>query len=172
MRRRPMMDRIPKRARRAVLLSILMFGSVFSYLFISNLVFGYVQVSGESMLPTLHGGETYVLQRWMYAYGDPDRTHIVALRDPLDDGLSVKRIIGLPGDAVSLADGAVVVNGTELIEAYLPESMKTIQMTPEGAHFRLAPNEYFVLGDNRQNSIDSRIYGPVTRDRILGPIVP
>ena len=167
-----MLDRVPKRARRAVLLSILMFGSVLSYLFISNLVFGYVEISGESMLPTLHGGETYVLQRWMYAYDDPDRTHVVALRDPLDDGLSVKRIVGLPGDQVSLVDGDVVVNGMELIEGYLPEYVRTIQMTPEGAHFKLAANEYFVLGDNRQNSIDSRIYGPVTRDRILGPIVP
>lgn len=167
-----MMNRIPMRARRAVLLSILLFGSVFSYLFISNLVFGYVEVSGESMLPTLHVGETYVLQRWMYAYGEPCRTHVVALRDPLDDGLSVKRIIGLPGDEVSLVGGAVFVNGTELLEPYLPENTRTIQMTPHGVHFKLAANEYFMLGDNRQNSIDSRIYGPVSRDRILGPIVP
>ncbi len=69
----------------------------------------------------------------------PPRARRAALRDPLNDGLSVKR---------------------------------TIQMTPDGNDFKLAANEYFVLGDNRQNSIDSRISGPVTRDRILGPIVP
>jgi signal peptidase I len=98
---------------------------------------------------------------------------VVVLRDPSDNGLSVKRIIAAPGDSIFLKNGSVYVNGRKLSEAYLAPGTPTFTESKYRDQLILCgQDQYFLLGDNRQNSIDSRTYGPVPRGNILGPIIP
>jgi len=150
-----------------------------SYLFISQYLLQSVQVVGVSMSPTLKNSGFYLLNRGVYLIRDPQPKDIVVIRDPLDQSFSVKRIIARPGDAVYLKDGRIYVNGQALVEPYLPEGMPTFVsakrtkqgIKPERDTYLLGKNEYFLLGDNRLNSADSRVYGPVPRQNILGAII-
>jgi signal peptidase I len=97
---------------------------------------------------------------------------VVVLRDPADNGFSVKRVIATGGDSVYLSDGAVYVNGHKLNEPYLPPGTRTFTgSSGRDLFFKCGPDQFFVLGDNRNNSIDSRIYGPVPGGNILGLII-
>ena len=93
---------------------------------------------------------------------------IVAIRDPLDDEYSVKRVIGLPHEEVSLQDGAVHVNGSVLEEPYLSKKVQTYSFVSYPTVFKPGVGEYLVLGDNRVASLDGRVYGPIPRERIVG----
>jgi signal peptidase I len=150
-----------------------------SYLFISHFVLQSVQVVGVSMSPTLSNSGRYLLNRFVYLLRDPHPSDIVVIRDPLDQSFSVKRIIARSGDTVCLRDGRIYVNGRALIEPYLPAGMPTfasVKRTAWGIKcgkeaYSLGKDEYFLLGDNRLNSADSRIYGPVPRQNILGAVI-
>jgi signal peptidase I len=84
----------------------------------------------------------------------------------------VKRIIGVSGDSIYLKEGAVFINGRKLSEPYLPASTPTYPYGSSQEQFIICgKDQYFLLGDNRMNSADSRSYGPVARNRILGLIV-
>jgi len=143
-----------------------------SYFVISHFVLQTVQVVGESMIPTLHDSQQYLLNRWVYYFRAPKRNEVVVLRDPSDKGFAVKRVIGMEGDKVVFRRGRVYVNDHELKEPYLVPGMSTFPCpdTKEQV-FILQKDQYFVLGDNRRNSTDSRAYGPVSRQSILGLIV-
>jgi signal peptidase I len=96
----------------------------------------------------------------------------VVIRDPVDGSLSVKRVIGIAGDIIRLKDGAVSLNGKLLRESYLPQGTPTYPRP--GLHeqsFKCGDDQYFVLGDNRNLSLDSRVYGPISRQRILGLVI-
>src|SRR3989454_3576279 len=124
-----------------------------SYFVISHFVLQTVQVVGVSMLPTLNDSQLYVLNRWVFYFRPPNRNDVVVLRDPIDKGFAVKRVIGLAGDNVVFKKGRVYVNDQKLEEPYLVPGMSTFPCpdTNEQA-FTLGKDQYFVLGDNRRNS--------------------
>jgi len=143
-----------------------------SYFVISHFVLQSVEVVGESMVPTLRDSEHYLLNRWVYVVRSPQRNDVVVIRDPLDNTYAVKRVIGAAGDLVFLRGGNVYVNGRKLEEPYLNKGTPTYTVGPKKEQLiKCGNNEYFVLGDNRKNSTDSRTYGLVTRDRILGMLM-
>jgi signal peptidase I len=143
-----------------------------SYFVISHYVLQTVKVVGRSMVPTLYDSQRYLLNRWIYHFHPPRHNDIVVLRDPSDNGFSVKRVIATPGDSLYMKDGYVYVNGARLNETYLAPNTPTFTDSKYREKLILCgKDQFFVLGDNRLNSIDSRAYGPVPRQNILGPIV-
>jgi signal peptidase I len=143
-----------------------------SYLLISHFIFQFVKVSGTSMYPTLFNAGNYWLNRYVYLEHRPQRDDIVALKDPQDGMLLVKRVIALPGESVYLNNGAVYVNGKKLNETYLlPRTPTYAYEKNENELIVCGSNQYFVMGDNRNNSTDSRTFGTVPRKDILGKIV-
>ena len=146
--------------------------SVTSYYVISHFFFQSVRVVGRSMVPTLNDSQQYLLNRWIYHVRSPQRLDVVVIRDPADNGFSVKRIIGVSGDSIYLKGGAVYLNGRILNEPYLSKNTPTYPLGTSSEKFIICgKDQYFLLGDNRMNSADSRSYGPVSRNRILGLIV-
>jgi signal peptidase I len=143
-----------------------------SYWLISRFFLASVQIVGASMMPTLHDSERLLLNRWIYYLRRPHTGEIVVFRDPVDRGKAVKRIIAAPGDSVDLREGRVFVNGRQLAENYLEAGMPTFpHMGRLEQTFTCGKDQYLLLGDNRQNSADSRAYGLVRRQEILGLIV-
>lgn len=142
-----------------------------SYFIFSRYVVQCVQVVGSSMQPTLHNSDRCLLNRWIYHVREPHRYDVVVLKDPAG-GYAVKRIIAVGGDLISIKEGSVFVNGQKLDEPYLPAKTPTFP-TGQGnsASFALEKGRYFVMGDNRLNSADSREYGAIPRQSILGAVV-
>jgi signal peptidase I len=139
-----------------------------AYGFINRFILTSVIVQGRSMAPTLQDGERYLLDRWSYNYRAPSRGDVVVLRDPGHQDLAIKRIVGLPGDRLQVKEGVVFVNGKRHIEPYLTRGTGTYTPDLKEQAVSLGQHEYFVLGDNREVSEDSRYYGPIHRDRIVG----
>jgi signal peptidase I len=159
-----------KQAMACVLVAALAYGS---FQFVTHYVLQSVQVVGASMSPTLHDSERYVLNRWVYHVREPQPKDIVVLRDPVDNCYAIKRIVARQGDAVHLKAGQIYVNGKLLDEPYLPAGTPTFPNPNYREQFIVCGvDKYFVLGDNRNNSADSRIYGAVSRQNILGLVVP
>lgn len=131
-------------------------------------------VKGASMEPTFHDNEYLIINKIDYRLHEPHRGDIVVLRYPRDPSqYFIKRVVGLPGEKIVIRSGSVFIynteypNGWQLDEsAYLPASEMTLGDTTA----ELASNEYFVLGDNRRASLDSRssILGPVPKAAIVG----
>ena len=127
-------------------------------------------VTGASMEPTLNPNEYLVIDKLFYNFFKPERGDIIIMRYPLDSSVYfVKRIIGLPGETISISKGAITIlaqDGTSeaLHEPYLVVSKDAKPDTT----VTLAQDEYFVLGDNRTQSSDSRDWGPLQRRFIVG----
>jgi signal peptidase I len=151
---------------------IIVLGALCCFL-VSHFIFEPVRVSGQSMSPTLLDTGSYWLNRWVYLEHEPKRADIVAVKDPQDGGLVVKRIVALPGESIYFKNGAVYVNGRRLDEFYLPSHTPTYAYEKnEDELLCCGKDQYFVLGDNRGNSTDSRTFGAVPRRDILGKVVP
>lgn len=139
---------------------LLVVGLITHYFFYSILV-----VRGASMEPNYHDGEVLAVSKIAYQIDNPKRGDVVAMFFPGEtDKRFIKRVIGLPGETVTIASGAVSVNGQAVPEAYLPKDLATV---PDLTR-QLTEDEYFVLGDNRSNSSDSRAWGPVPESFIIG----
>jgi signal peptidase I len=130
-----------------------------------------VKVEGTSMMPSLYDQERLFINQFSYKFGlgDIKRGDTVVFWYPEDTTKSyIKRVIGLPGDTVSVENGIVHVNGRKLEESYVPEEYRDDR--PYGPKV-VPPDEYFVLGDHRISSNDSRAWGFVPRNYIYGKAV-
>ncbi|MDP9017581.1 MAG: signal peptidase I [Candidatus Eremiobacteraeota bacterium] len=125
------------------------------------------QVSGLSMAPHIASGEYVLINTVSYRLGQPERGDIVAFRHERSaPSVYLKRIIGLPGDRIAIAHGAVMLNGAKLQEPYVryPDARTFGQVT-------VPPGTLYVLGDNRANSDDSRFWGFVDQQQVIGKAV-
>jgi len=124
------------------------------------------RISGVSMMPNFVDGQFVLVDKLSYLIGQPKRGDVVVLRFPANPTkkLFIKRIIGLPGETVQVANGEVFVNKVPLIESFLPEGTNS---APDVIKV-LGYQEYFVMGDNRPNSNDSRYWGPLPLEDIVG----
>ncbi len=128
-----------------------------------------VHVEGLSMFGTLNDNDYLIANKIDYRLHAPQRGDIIILRPPtLSTTDYIKRVIALPGERLLIKDGHVYINGHLLEEPYLPEAW-TVGTDYGGPNGTVIPaNEYFVMGDNRNRSQDSRVFGPINRDRIDG----
>jgi len=128
-----------------------------------------VKVEGTSMMPSLTDQERIFINKFTYRFSTIERGDMVVFWFPLDKTKSyIKRVVGLPGDRVKIDNGVVTVNGKRLSEAYVPEEYRDHNSYTE---VEVEPNKYYVLGDHRSSSNDSRSWGTVERSYIYGKAV-
>ena len=128
-----------------------------------------VKVEGTSMMPWLTDQERIFVNKFLYRFEEIHRGDIVVFWFPLDPSKSyIKRVIGLPGDAIVVDRGVLKVNGEPVYEPYIPEQYRDHMSYPQ---VRVEPDHYYVLGDHRNASNDSRTWGTVERKRIYGKAV-
>jgi len=134
-------------------------------------------VKGASMEPNFHDNEYLVIDEISYRMREPKRGEVVVFRYPLDpQEFFIKRVIGLPGEKIEFKNGQVVIynesdpDGMFLDEEYLPEDLRTYSFTDEKP-VEIGTNEYFLMGDNRSSSKDSRSFGPVGKSFIVGRVI-
>jgi len=123
-------------------------------------------VDGLSMEPNFHTNEIIGVNRWQYLFGTPERGDVSVIKFPGDPEHKkyIKRIIGIPGDTVAIANGSVFIDGKKISEPYLAKGTAT---SPD-LNRVLKTNEYFLMGDNRANSSDSRIWGVADKRYLIG----
>jgi signal peptidase I len=125
-----------------------------------------VRVEGTSMLPVLEDQDRLFINKFVYRFEDIHRGDVVVFLYPNDHTTSyIKRVIALPGDDLRIDHGKVIVNGVALKETYVPFRYRDDRSLPE---MTIPPHEYFVMGDHRVISSDSRDFGPVDRPLIYG----
>ena len=162
----------PKTSRAAGLFSAWMRDLIISLgisAFIIVFLYQPVKVEGTSMMPSLDDQERIFINKFVYRIEPIQRGDIVVFRYPRDPQKSfIKRVIGVAGDRVRIADGRVFLNGRMLVEDYVPAAFEDVRSYPE---IIVPSDSYFVLGDHRSLSNDSRDFGPVDASYIYGKAV-
>lgn len=116
------------------------------------------------MVPNIEPGDRLIVSEMSYRLHDPERGDIITLHPPQDPTITyIKRIVGLPGETIEIRDGVTCINGTPLEEPYLKEPM-----TQPFEAVTIPPGHYFVMGDNRDVAADSRVWGTLPRENIIG----
>ena len=138
---------------------------IFAVILIRTFVVTPVRVNGSSMFPTLHDGEIMLLNKFKYHFNDIKRFDIVVVKT--DEDKIIKRVIGLPGENIKLENNLLYVDGQEIKQPF--KHGDTMDYNIRILGYNKIPNDcYFVLGDNRNNSKDSRMIGCVKKNQIVG----
>lgn len=141
-----------------------------SYYLASRYMVCTVVIRGRSMAPTLRDGDQYLLNRIAYLFREPRRGDLVVIHDPGHTDMAIKRIVGLPGDCIEVRDGKVMLNHQPFGEPYLAPQTRTATGAACKHPIHLQAGQYFVMGDNRDESEDSRYYGPIKLEHIVGVV--
>jgi len=129
------------------------------------------EISGQSMYPTFESGEYIFTNKVEYKLHEPSRGDIVVFKSPKNKNIDyIKRIIGLPGDQIRLVNGSYYVNGTKVDDSFLPKDLYTSPglFLRENEEITVPVGQYFVSGDNRPHSLDSREFGTIPKGDIIG----
>ncbi|OGM05282.1 signal peptidase I [Candidatus Woesebacteria bacterium GWB1_43_5] len=152
-----------------ILQVVIFAGAIFLVLYL--LVMQPHKIKGASMEPNFHDGEYLLTDKITYRFNQPKRGDVIIFKAPGESGDDfIKRIIGLPGEKVSLTNGKVYIDGKILSESYIPADFVTSQgiFLQEGKEVVVPSNQFFVFGDNRSHSADSRSFGFIEKSRITG----
>ncbi len=123
------------------------------------------RVQGASMTPNFFSGDYVLVDKVSYYFRSLNRGEVIVFENPENESeYFIKRVVGLPGEGIIISGGEVYINGKLLKEGYLPQE----QSSSGEADFILGEDEYFVMGDNRLQSRDSRSWGPLKRDEVVG----
>lgn len=147
--------------------------TIFIAIIVSFIVLCFIRltiVQGQSMENTFVENEKLILSKTSYLFHEVERGDIIVVTPKnINVDYIIKRVIAIPGDTIEIKDNEVYVNDERLEESYLKDEM----ITADIEKFKLANNEYFICGDNRNNSLDSRseILGPITKSEIFGKVV-
>ncbi len=152
--------------------TLVVFGAIFAiiYLFVAQ----PHKVSGSSMVPNFQNGDYILTDKVTYRFTQPKNGDVIVLKNPRDESQDfIKRIMATPGQTVKVEGNHVFVQGAELSEQYLPPETLTRSgaFLHEGETISVAPDQYFVFGDNRSHSSDSREWGAVTKKEIIGRVI-
>lgn len=149
---------------REVIETLLLIAAIYALV---NLATARFIIEGPSMQPNFETGQFLIVSRMDYLFGEPQPGDIVVFHypnNPQED--YIKRVIGLPGDTVEIRNTLVYVNGEQLEEPYINEPCRETRCRDN--EWVLGPDEFFVMGDNRNHSSDSRAFGPVERQFLVG----
>ena len=149
---------------REIVETVALFAIVFT---VARFAIGNYSILGQSMEPNYHETQRLLVDKVSPRLLGYNRGDIVIAHSPIQDIELIKRLIGRPGDTIELRDNRVFVNGEPLNEPYLPPGANS-GPTRESTKWTLGDNEYFIMGDNRSFSQDSRVFGPVKIDNIVG----
>lgn len=147
------------------------FFAVAIFLFVYLTVLQPHKIKGASMEPNFPDGEYLLTDKVTYRFNEPQRGDVVVFKAPVGEGDEfIKRIIGLPGEKVTLKSNHIYINGKPLEESYLDKNLQTSGgfFLSEGATITVPEGKYFVLGDNRPHSSDSRSWGVIEKKVITG----
>lgn len=152
--------------------TFVVFAAIFTiiYLFVAQ----PHKVSGNSMVPTFQNNDYILTDKLSYRFSPPKKGDVIVLKNPRNESQDfIKRIIATPGETVQIKEGLVYVNDNLLIEPYLQSGLETKpgSFLEEGERLTVSQNQYIVLGDNRDHSSDSRQWGPVTMQEIIGRVI-
>ncbi|MDO8513592.1 MAG: signal peptidase I [bacterium] len=136
---------------------------------INYFLFSITPIKGASMEPNFFSGDWTLINKSSYIKNSPKRGDVVGLRFPGDPNSEkyIKRVIGLPKEQLIISGGKIFINSVELKEGYLPKDTFTI---PD-LSVQLHEDQYFLIGDNRNNSSDSRIWGPASKKEFIGRVI-
>ena len=159
----------PRRTSGAVLWFRDLFISALASVFIITFLYQPVRVEGTSMLPRLEDSDRLFINKFVYHFSAIERGDVVVFRSPEDlDRSFIKRVIALPGDRVRVDHGRVIVNGKPLREPYV---LMEYRDNNSMAEITIPQDCYFMMGDHRNISYDSRAFGPVSRSLVYGKAV-
>ena len=133
--------------------------------------FNLFRMPSASMEPTIHRNDVFLVSVWRYWHSDPKPSDVVVFRYPLDPTVFfAKRIIAGGGSTIEIVNGVTIVDGRPVREPYVDASTRQSLPSLQMASVQVPPNSYFVMGDNRDNSDDSRAWGFVPRSGIIGRV--
>ena len=136
-------------------------------LFIIRFAVQSFRTNGQSMEPNFHNNEYVLVNKVAYLFQQPQRGDVVVFHYPFDIHKDfIKRLVGLPGDTIHVTNTNVIINGQTIREPYI-----RVPFNFEVNAWKLGPDQFFVMGDNRDNSLDSRTWGPLDRSYIIGKVV-